>query len=84
MSAALFWFVSLGVAFAIGVLASTLWDIWTLRIKVEDLMQTVPGSTWWKHRLCEGRALLALRGHRMTKRTRDALTVWLAEHEGQS
>jgi hypothetical protein len=29
----------------------------------------------------KARTLLALHGHRLDRRTRDALTVWLAEHD---
>lgn len=44
------------------------------RSEVESIMRD--GSSYATQR---GRALLAIRGHLLDRRTRDALTVWLAE-----
>lgn len=48
------------------------------RGEVESIMRD--GSHYAIQR---GRALLACRGHLLDKRTRDALTVWLAEHDSE-
>lgn len=68
-------------SFMAGVFYSAVWDWFELRFHVQAAMKYDPSLSSFRHVVREARVLLALQGHRMSKRTRDALTVWLAEHD---
>ena len=77
MSEQLFW-IGLGfLVFTLGAWLVKLIDQAMLRGEVEFHMRHEGAQ----NALC-ARALLAIRGHRLDKRTRDALTVWLAGQDG--
>ena len=71
------------VCWILGALWSLLWDLWTYRVHAQAAMNHDPDNAGHEQIVREARTLLALKGHRMTKRTRDALAVWLAEQEQQ-